>query len=510
MSTSLKIFVFVFLQFVISAFYTNFLSAQLVPDFKVNDDTTNMEQYEAKIGVDSFGNFVVVWTDFRKEGLEGVNVNLYCQRLSPNGGLIGNNFRINEVSGTSSSPSISVRKNGSFLVCWKDFSIRYRLFNSIGIPYSQSFILNDSIVNRGFNTPSAGTDSSGNFVICWQEYVFGQPGNIYFQKLDSLGNKIGINIKVNDDTGNNTHNNPAITVRQDGSFIVTWNDTRPPAMDNADDIYMQMYDRFGNKIGVNTKINDDSGIFNLQHSPKISSDSIGNVIIAWNDDRLDNTYNEVYGQKFYSNGSQFGVNFRVTQGSIDIVKGISSVDKRANGDFIICWTEFRNIPQPYFQRFLFNGAKIGGDYLVSSEASLAEKISTDGKIFGDKIISLWTDIRKGNRDIYCNMRSFTNPDTTVNIIQTSTLIPEGFTLYQNYPNPFNSTSVFSFSIKVSDIYKFEIYNSLGQKVNEVFNKLLNPGSYKINYSSGLLASGAYYYILSSQKKKQAKVFVILK
>jgi hypothetical protein len=492
---------------VISAFYTHFVSAQLVPDFKVNDDTTNTEQYSAKIGVDSLGNFTAVWSDKRNG-----RSNVFCQRLDSDAVFLGTNFRININPDSSLLPSIAVSKGGNFAVSWLDVNntgfivskVKCRIYSADGVALTDELLINDTVGSVTVG-PSIAVNNSNEFIITWEQK------NILFQKIDSLGNKIGINTKVNDDNGNNTHRNPVISVRPDKSFIITWNDTRPPASDNADDIYMQMYDRFGNKIGINERVNDDTSPFNLQQTPKISSDTLGNFVISWTDNRNDNDYTEIYTQMYINTGVKNGNNYRVTQSSIFYSKGVCNVVKRPNGEFLVAWGEFRqSIPLPYFQRFNNSGIRIGNDFLVTSEYPSVNKYYSDVTIFGNRIISLWTDARNGPFDVYCNIRSFTNPDTMVNIIQTSTIFPEKFSLIQNYPNPFNSSTIFRFKIKESDNYKFEIYNSLGQKVNEVFNKLLNPGSYKINYSSGLLASGVYYCILSSQKKKQAKVFVILK
>ncbi|MDQ3021133.1 MAG: T9SS type A sorting domain-containing protein [Bacteroidota bacterium] len=510
MNNLLKIFLFLLLFLLLHTLHPNILFSQLVSDFKLNDDTTNQPQYDAKIGTDKNGNFTVVWTDWREEGTEGVNVNVYCQRFLSNAEFVGDNFRINEITGSSSSPDIAVRGNGSFLVCWKDFGVKARIFNNQGIPFGATFRINDSLMNTVINTPKVGTDSIGRYVICWQEYVIGQYGNIFFQRLDSSGNKIGNNIKVNDDTVSVEHENPSIIVKTDGSFIITWNDFRPPAIQDGDDIYFQMYDRFGNKDGVNEKVNDDFGPLNLQHSPKISADSSGDFIIAWNDDRLDITNNEVFGQRFDSKGLQINSNFRVTQSSISIVKGLASVYKRANGDFIIYWTEFRNIPQPYFQRYLNSGNILGNNFLVTNEASFAEKISNDIQIYNDRVPSIWSDSRNGNLDIYCNIRSFTTPDTTVGISQISHIVPEKFNLYQNYPNPFNSQTIIKIDLFKKEIYSLRIYNLLGQLVDEIFNQAMNVGSYQINYDASSLPSGVYVYNLSSNQENLVKYFILLK
>lgn len=507
MGTSAKMIFFAFLQIVIFSIYTHFIWAQLVSDFRVNDDTTNTEQFSAKIGVDSLGIVTAVWRDQRNN-----RPNIYCQRFNSNGAFSGQNFRININPDSSGSPAVAVSKNGMFGICWVEINstinnsskVKFRLYNSLALPLTGEIIVNDT--NGNFSGPlSVGVNNENEFTIVWEQK------NILFQKIDSIGNKIANNTKVNDDTGNNTHKNPAITVRQDGSFIITWNDTRPLAMDNADDIYMQMYDRFGNKVGVNQRVNDDTSPFNLQQTPKISSETLGNFIISWTDNRIDNDYTEIFGQMYFNTGVKDGNNFRVTLSSLFYSKGVCNVVKRPNGEFLVTWGEFRqSIPLPYFQRYTNSGIRIGNDFLVTSEYPSVTKYYSDVTIFGNRIISVWTDSRNGPFDIYCNIRSFTNPDTTVSIQNISSVTPSEFKLYQNYPNPFNNQTNIVFEVVNKNNYTLEIFNTLGRVVDKFDYNNLNPGKYNITYDASGLSSGVYYYSMNYGGSYSVKKFVLLK
>jgi photosystem II stability/assembly factor-like uncharacterized protein len=98
--------------------------------------------------------------------------------------------------------------------------------------------------------------------------------------------------------------------------------------------------------------------------------------------------------------------------------------------------------------------------------------------------------------------------TNLNYIRSD--IPENFELKQNYPNPFNSQTTIEFIIQKSDNYTFEIYNSLGQKIDTPFSKNLQPGNYKINYNANNLTSGIYFYRIFSEKKNLSKSFLLIK
>ena len=64
-----KIFFISLLLYTLQTLFALSSFAQLVPDFRVNDDTTNYSQYKAKVGTDNKGNFVIVWYDQRSGNL---------------------------------------------------------------------------------------------------------------------------------------------------------------------------------------------------------------------------------------------------------------------------------------------------------------------------------------------------------------------------------------------------------------------------------------------------------
>ena len=104
----------------------------------------------------------------------------------------------------------------------------------------------------------------------------------------------------------------------------------------------------------------------------------------------------------------------------------------------------------------------------------------------------------------------TNGGTFVNVEPISNIIPQSFELKQNYPNPFNSQTKIKFEISAKDDYLFKIYDITGRIVKVIFNENLEIGKYEINFEAYDLASGIYYYTLSSEKLEQTKKLILLK
>jgi flagellar hook assembly protein FlgD len=93
--------------------------------------------------------------------------------------------------------------------------------------------------------------------------------------------------------------------------------------------------------------------------------------------------------------------------------------------------------------------------------------------------------------------------------------PQDFILNQNYPNPFNNQTKIDFSAPSNETVQLIIYNTLGQKVKELFNGVSLSGRNTLYWngtddSGSSVASGIYFYSLISQEKVFSKKMVLLK
>ncbi len=76
-------------------------------------------------------------------------------------------------------------------------------------------------------------------------------------------------------------------------------------------------------------------------------------------------------------------------------------------------------------------------------------------------------------------------------------VPKNYALYQNYPNPFNPTTTIRFDLKQSSTVTLEIYNVLGQKVDERIYGIMDAGRYNEVVDMSRFASGVYYYRINA-------------
>ncbi|HWQ81783.1 MAG TPA: T9SS type A sorting domain-containing protein [Ignavibacteria bacterium] len=491
--------------------------SQLVNDFRVNDDTTTYLQKEALVGAADNGNFVVLWSDNRT-GIFDYWQN-YFQRYNASGKPIGHNVLV-ETQSRSYSHALNVRNDGSFIVAWTDTSICYvRIYDSTGSAV-RTVIATDSLARIKFLTSldiSVCSFKNGNFIVTmdYRPNVGYDPTTLYFQRFDKYGNKIDSNIAVNDITLQYPSTNPSITSRNDGSFIIVWEGstyTNPPR-----DIYMQMYDSIGHKIGINRRVNDSINTINIQCNPSVSADSSGSFVAVWQDQRLaSGTMYSTWAQAFNPNGSLNGVNFEAdTPFGVDKMK--PKVRKRKDGYYIVGWYYFpsdERYRRPQCQRFNNLNQKIGSDFDISRTAiDSCAKYFEDFAFAGDKIISVWSDTRNGgiqSADVYCNILSFANPDSTVGVRNISGVIPGEYKLYQNYPNPFNPVTTIQYSIPKESRVAIRVYDITGKEVRVLVNEIQKSGYYSVRFDGFELASGIYFYKIHAGNFTQTKRMVLVK
>ena len=99
---------------------------------------------------------------------------------------------------------------------------------------------------------------------------------------------------------------------------------------------------------------------------------------------------------------------------------------------------------------------------------------------------------------------------TVGITTIGTSIPDQFSLKQNYPNPFNPSTKIKFDLAKNTNVKLTIFNSLGQKMMNIFDGFKSAGSYEATFDGSSLASGTYYYRLETDFFTETKKMQLVK
>jgi hypothetical protein len=382
----------------------------IIDDFLVNDDTYNAcGQFSPVVASDRSGNFIIVWFDERNWDSNGYDI--YAQRYDSMGTPLGSNFKANDDSGLAWQrfPSVAMDGSGNFIIAWVDErdaqrEIYAQRYNSSGAPLGSNFKVNDDTGAASQLYPDVISGTPGNFVLTWQDYRNGNYNyDIYAQRYDSSGAPLDSNFRVNDDTGPYIQAFPAIAINGFGSFVVTWRDTRHGSMYLH--IYAQRYDSSGAPLGSNFKVSEDVGNV-AQVEPDVAMDYSGNFIITWQTTRNGWDNYDIYAQRYDSSGAPLDSNFRVNDDTgISEQKG-AAIASDSSGNFVITWKDERKGNSDiYAQRYNSDGSPEEKNYLVpnpqyGSFAQVAPAVAADSS----RIYFTWTDNRRVQGwDIYAKV-----------------------------------------------------------------------------------------------------------
>jgi hypothetical protein len=452
---------------------------------KVNEIDGTANQHYPAIDMNNGGSAVTTWFDYRAP--PGV----YFQRLNADGDTLGSNIYID----IGYYPDVSVSENSSFIITYYGNSdIYYQQFMPSGNSMGSPAVISDTTYN-GRYYPVIDADSNNNAVVAWQDQRTGNR-DIYAQIVDSTGDTVGSNFKVNDDIGTSSQYEPAIAVAPSGKFLITWHDRR-----NGDyDIYGQVYDNEKNPIGSNFRI--DSGGGNPQRYPDAGYLTDGNYIVVWQDNR---SPSGIYAQIIDSMGTLIDTNFKVSE-----VFGYNpSVTVSPSGEFLVTWEDDRdgnyNI---YAQKYNSDYTLNNSNYKVNNEL---EGVNPDQKYpdvatNGNNIIFTWEDAKwQRGWDIAAKVFSWSGAGIEdvktegkgLNILGVSSPILIG-------------KEWLTLSISAPSEVDFKIINVAGIVVSSKKLNYRTPGIKKVNFDVSKLPSGPYFLSVRTKGGKAVKKTLVIK
>jgi hypothetical protein len=240
---------------------------------RVTFDSSN--SYRASL-VWTGGEYGLAWYDNR----DG-NGEIYFTRLDVSGNKIRSDIRVTNDPAGSWNPSL-VWTGSEYGVAWYDFrdgnyEIYFARLSSVGSKIGSDLRVTSDSERSQY--PSL-TWSGSEYALAWYDLRDGN-GEIYFARIDSAGIKIGSDTRVTNDSAISTQ--PALTWNGN-EYGVAWHDER----DGNREIYFVQLDSLGSKIGSDLRITEELGRSNYT-SLVFRGNGYG---IAWHDDRDGN--NEIY------------------------------------------------------------------------------------------------------------------------------------------------------------------------------------------------------------------------
>jgi hypothetical protein len=96
------------------------------------------------------------------------------------------------------------------------------------------------------------------------------------------------------------------------------------------------------------------------------------------------------------------------------------------------------------------------------------------------------------------------------VLETNGIIPKTYELSQNYPNPFNPVTTIKYQIPDDGLVKLIVFDVLGREVKTLVNSVQTAGVYEVRFDASSVASGVYFYRMTSGNFEDLKKLVVLK
>ncbi|PYY68716.1 hypothetical protein CRX42_20260 [Pseudomonas jessenii] len=335
---------------------------------------TNSAQEDPSITALANGGYVVAWQSDTFDDMSDIAAQVY----NANGVKVGGEFIVNTTRmGEQDSAQITSLKDGGFVVSWASFGQDGSGWGSYLQRYDASGVKVGVETRVATTTLSEQDDSTvtgladGGIMAVWEGNGTGDASGIFGQRFKADGSKSGGEIRINTRVADD-QTDPVVKVLSSGNYVVTWQ-SAPNDGDGNDetdapgDIYAQLFNAAGVKVGVETRVN--TTIAGNQEEPNITAMTDGGYLVTWAGQGTGDV-NGIFCQRFNASGVKVGTETRINTTTTDN-QLFSQVTALADGGYVVAWESSKASGQVdvYTQRFDANGNKVSsltGDALANT------------------------------------------------------------------------------------------------------------------------------------------------
>jgi hypothetical protein len=449
--------------------------------------------------------YLVSWQDYRA----GSNWDVYGQRISRSGNLLGVNFNITSTLGFSEiSPTLSW--NDSIWICGYKYTYSSDTVSDNHDIFQRGITGNSSLGSRKpisnapsiQRHPSIAFNNGGRHLVVWEDYRTGQANNdanIYGKILNRAGDSLTASFLICNDNGSACQFAPSV-VWGGNKFLVVWSDGRGG-------IRGQFVDSLGNLIGSEISI----GSTGIPSAPSLAYSGT-NFLVVWLYDYVGTIYyeNTIYGQLISPNGNPIGSNFVICNEEHYQTAPSVFYD---GVEYVVLWQDERNgLSDIYGQKVLPDGTLSGPNFPICT-APYQQVFPVGASNRTNSSLVVWTDLRNGSDyDIWGYMGS------DIGIKQTPEPTMAGALRLVICPNPFRDHLEIKFQIpeqgvvsSQKSVTRIKIYNATGRLVKEFNHLTIQPFKQVVWDGTDLhgykLPAGIYFCELRCGDERETKKVV---
>lgn len=278
------------------------------------------------------GGFVITWSTVSSGIILFYTIS--AQRYDASSNPVGATF---VVDSNGYAPSVATLNDGGFVVIWnheKSNTTYGQRYDASSNPVGSEFGVNGG-------SSSVASFNNGGFIVTFTAYeAYSFDLNIYGQRYDANGNAIGNKFIVNTST-DGTQSNSSVASLTDGGYVVVWTSEVTLSNQTSSNIYGQRYDLNGNRVGTEFQVNTNTD--RKQLNPTITSLTNGGFAVTWLDLAIDhdvNNTNKIKSQQYDALGNlvgsaQINLNSTINAPSPDASFTVATLN---NGELVVNWS----------------------------------------------------------------------------------------------------------------------------------------------------------------------------
>jgi VCBS repeat-containing protein len=294
------------------------------------------------------GGWVVVYS---------ANTNTYAQRFDAAGNKVGSEI----TAGTGNSVTVTELADGGFALAWMTTTtVSTTTTRTVSVQRfdASSNLLGPVIkINNASNASIAGLDDGGFVLVASAATT---PFANFANKYDANGSLIGTSTPI-DSLAFGASN--WVTKLSSGGYVVTW--SRAPTSASSDfDVFSQLFDSTGAKVGDVTKVNATA--ISKEDDPSVSELEGGGYVVSWSS--TNGAARSVRAQVFDAAGSKVGNEIIVAAAGTTNLNspGSSSVEGLVGGGFVVSYMVPGTSSNFKIQAYDANGNAVGSPISVAT------------------------------------------------------------------------------------------------------------------------------------------------
>lgn len=403
-------------------------------------DTT---QRDPQIARDTGGNYIIVW-DSENQVSANSKSDIYFQLFDSNNDKVGEETLVNEITvNEQERPALDMNGEGSFIVVWAShtedfesiFDIKGRLYKE-NIPIGGEFIINTTTASSQ-TKPEVSMHADGSFVIVWESWNQVELKDIFMQRYDADGNKLGEETLVNTTTING-QGRPTIEHFGNGNFIVVWESWKTVDDGSGYDIYAKIFNSDGSVSKEEYLVNTYTK--NYQWFADVETNNNLSFVITWCSWDQDGHWGGIYAQKFGSNGTKIGDEVLINSTTVNY-QWLSKIKKMNDGNLAVIWSSWQQdgSREGVYYKVLDSDLNQLGFEIKINEYTNSYQWEPDAVVTNDnKLLVTWSSW--GEFDDFDIMSKTVSPSFPQGVIQSKTVEhSEGSSTSRFYVHVIDST-----------------------------------------------------------------------